>query len=167
MIRMYSNSKSKQDRKLLSEAQQMLNDSKTKVEVLRMRLLRAQSLVSVQSPSRQVEDGKSRMSSPEGRVGMLRYRIDVESRLLKGAKSIMKANPDKKSWQSVSPKSILLHFPYPILSILQAVPYLNCTSVPMPMADRPIFQSIPYPDPSYTNSFHAPVHSPVHFSKYW
>ena len=79
----------------------MLNDSKTKVEVLRMRLLRAQSLVSVQSPSRQVEDGKSR--TPEGRVAMLRYRIDVESRLLKGAKSIMKANPDKKSWQSVSP----------------------------------------------------------------
>jgi len=102
MIRLYSNSKSSKDRKLLSEAQQMLSDSKMKMEVLRMRLLRSQSLVSAQSPSRQVEDGKTRVSSPEDRIALLRYRIDVESRLLQGAKSIMKANPDRKSWQSVS-----------------------------------------------------------------
>ena len=102
MIRLYSNSKSRQDRKLLNEAQQMLGDSKMKMEVLRMRLLRAQSLVSAQSPSRHVEDGKTKVSSPGDRIALLRYRIDVESRLLQGAKSIMKANPDKKSWQSVS-----------------------------------------------------------------
>ena len=147
MIRMYSNSKSKQDRKLLSEAQQMLNDSKTKVEVLRMRLLRAQSLVSVQSPSRQVEDGKSRMSSPEGRVGMLRYRVDVESRLLKGAKSIMKANPDKKSWQSVSPKSILHSTPFSISYTL------NCFNTPI----CPNILIIPVLPCSYLIS-HIPIH---------
>lgn len=41
--------------------------------------------------------------SPEGRVAILRYRIDVESRVMHGAKSIMKANPnDRKMWQTVS-----------------------------------------------------------------
>ena len=94
MIRMYTNSKSRQDRKLLTEAQQMLNDSKTKVEVLKMKILRVRGLVSAQE--KQTEDGK-----PEMRVALLRYRVDVETRLMHGAKSIMKANLDRRSYQSV------------------------------------------------------------------
>lgn len=107
MIQMYSKSKSRQDRKLFSEAQQMLNDSKTKVEVLKMMVMRLKGQVQAQSPDRHVEDRKNRLSTPEGRISMLRYRIDVESRLLQGAKSIMKANPDRKSWQSAN-KSVEL-----------------------------------------------------------
>ena len=46
----------------------------------------------------------SSSQTPEGRIGLLRYRIDVETRLMEGANTIMKvANPnDKKSGQTVS-----------------------------------------------------------------
>lgn len=102
MMRMYSNAKSSKDRKLLSEAQQMYSDSKTKVEVLRMRIMRMQGQqASVTSPDK-LDDplGRNLLSTPEGRVAYLRYRVDVESRLIEGAKKIMKANPDKKAYSS-------------------------------------------------------------------
>lgn len=107
MITMYTNPKSKHERKLLNEAQQMLSDSKTKVEVLRMKIMR----LNVMGSSHKDEEGENERSqkvskptashSPEGRVSMLRYRIDVETRLMQGARSIIKANPKAKSSQSV------------------------------------------------------------------
>ena len=99
MMRMYSNPKSSKDRKLLSEAQQMYSDSKTKVEVLRMKIMRMQNTVT--SPEKGTDD-QMVLSTPEGRTAYLRHRIDVESRLIEGAKKIMKANPDKKAYSSVS-----------------------------------------------------------------
>ncbi len=103
MIHVYSNSKSRKDRQLLSEAQQMLSDSRTKVEVLKMKIMRIKATMAAGSPSRQVDEGgRNRLAMPEWRVRQLKYRIEVESRLLQGAKSIMKANPDRKSWNSVS-----------------------------------------------------------------
>ena len=102
MIRMYTNSKSRKERQLFTEAQQMLSDSKQKVEVLKMKILRIKATMHQGSPNRYVEDGKNRATTPEGRIMLLRYRVDVETRLLQGAKSIMKANPDRKSWLSVS-----------------------------------------------------------------
>lgn len=116
MIHVYSGTKSRTDRKLLTDAQQMFSDSKTKVEVLRMKIMKIKGVASSQpSPDRALESsgegacssGSSRSKaqfsqSPEGRVSVLRYRIDVETRLMQGAKSIMKANPnDKKSGQTV------------------------------------------------------------------
>ena len=114
MILMYSGAKSRHDRKLLTEAQQMFSDSKTKVEVLKMKIMKIKGVVQAQaSPERSLEHSQgtesvSRASknqffqTPEGRLSMLRYRIDVETRLMQGAKSIMKANPaDKKMWQTV------------------------------------------------------------------
>ena len=107
MITMYTNPKSKHERKLLNEAQQMLSDSKTKVEVLKMKIMR----LNVMSSTHKDEEGESERNqkisksaptqTPEGRVSMLRYRIDVESRLMQGARSIIKANPKAKSSQSV------------------------------------------------------------------
>ena len=104
---MYTNPKSKHERKLLNEAQQMLSDSKTKVEVLKMKIMR----LNVMSSTHKDEEGESERNqkisksaptqTPEGRVSMLRYRIDVESRLMQGARSIIKANPKAKSSQSV------------------------------------------------------------------
>lgn len=101
MMRMYSNPKSSKDKKLLSEAQQMLSDSKTKAEVLRMKIMRLKGAQSTSDKSLE-DSGKSFLSTPQGRVSYLRYRIDVESRLIEGAKKIMKANPDKKAYLSVS-----------------------------------------------------------------
>lgn len=109
MIQMYSNAKSRQDRKLLTEAQQMFSDSKTKVEVLKMKIMKIKGVANTQaSPERTLEtsgtgESKQFFHSPEGRVAILRYRIDVETRLMQGANSIMKANPnDKKLLQTVS-----------------------------------------------------------------
>ena len=106
MITMYTNPKSKHERKLLNEAQQMLSDSKTKVEVLRMKIMRLNVMSSSHigdENERSQKVAKSTNSSqlPEGRVSMLRYRIDVETRLMQGARSIIKANPKAKSSQSV------------------------------------------------------------------
>ena len=114
MIQMYSSGKNRHDRKLLIEAQQMFSDSKQKVEVLRMKIMKIKGVANTQaSPERTLEssgtgEAGSRskaqyFQSPEGRLAMLRYRIDVETRLMQGAKSIMKANPtDKKLSQTVS-----------------------------------------------------------------
>lgn len=105
-------SKSRHDRKLLTEAQQMFSDSKMKVEVLKMKIMKIKGVAQATSPERNLEasgTGEASRSktqyfqSPEGRLAILRYRIDVETRLMQGAKSIMKANPaDKKMWQTVS-----------------------------------------------------------------
>ena len=106
MIKVYSGAKSKSDRKLLNDAQQMLNDSRTKVEVLRMSIMKMKALMNAADVEGQNQKSgvKGAMSqTPEARLSLLRYRIDVESRLMQGARSIMKANPnDRKSWQSVS-----------------------------------------------------------------
>lgn len=116
MIQVYSGAKNRQDRKLLTEAQQMFSDSKTKVEVLKMKIMKIKGPQS--TPERTAEstgghEAGSRskaqfFQSPEGRMAILRYRIDVETRLMQGAKSIMKANPnDRKMWQTVSESSAM------------------------------------------------------------
>ena len=114
MITMYTNPKNKHEKKLLNEAQQMLSDSKTKVEVLKMKIMR----LNVINSAHKEEEGETERSqklsksaptqSPDGRIAMLRYRVDVETRLMQGAKSIIKANPKAKSSQSVS-EYILLY----------------------------------------------------------
>ena len=106
MIKVYSRAKSRSDRKMLDDAQQMLNDSRTKVEVLRMSIMKMKAVMNAADAEGQNQKSgvKGAMSqTPETRLSLLRYRVDVESRLMQGAKSIMKANPnDRKSWQSVS-----------------------------------------------------------------
>ena len=111
MIKVYSNAKSRHDRKLLSDAQQVLNDSRTKIEVLRMNIIRLKSVMN----SGETEGSSQRSmgsvpQTPDARIALLRYRVDVETRLMQGARSIMKANPhDKKNWQSVSPAVFCVH----------------------------------------------------------
>ena len=112
MMRMFSNPKTTKDRKLLSEAQQMHSDSKTKIEVIRMRIMRLQGQqASITSPDRAtalVDDplGRRLLSTPEGRIAYLRHRSEVESRLMEGARKIMQANPDKKAYSSVRNRSV-------------------------------------------------------------
>ena len=106
MIRVYTNPKSNKDRKLLSEAQQMYSDSKTKIEVMRMRIMKLQGQqANITSPDKALVGdplGRKLLSTPEGRTAYLKHRIEVETRLIEGAKKIMLANPDKKAYSSVS-----------------------------------------------------------------
>ena len=108
MMRMYANAKSSKEKKLFIEAQQLCSDSKTKIEVLRMRIMRLKGQQQQQPEISKDEQTGNFMSKPEGRVAYLRYRIEVESRLMEGAKKIMKAI-DKKSHSSVSFGSDLLN----------------------------------------------------------
>jgi len=104
MISMYSGGGPSKDKKMLAEAQQMLSDSKTKIEIIRMQILKVQQLAG------HVEDQDDYQSKPEPlspvelRIEELRHHLRIEKavsdgsnnaiKLLKSAKSL-----DKKALQ--------------------------------------------------------------------
>ncbi|EDO43312.1 predicted protein [Nematostella vectensis] len=105
MLAMYANAKSKDKAKLVAEAQQMLEDAKTKMEIIRMAILREQQVATN-------EDGvanKDTAAPGEGllpielRIEDVRHHIDIESRVIQGAKNMMKflqkSGQDKNSLQ--------------------------------------------------------------------
>uniref|UniRef100_A0A672JBH9 protein kinase C n=1 Tax=Salarias fasciatus TaxID=181472 RepID=A0A672JBH9_SALFA len=84
MILMYSNGPSK-DRKLLATAQQMLQDSKTKIEFIRMQILKASQA------SEQSFESNDVMGDPlDLRVEELCHHAKIESAVAEGAKNVMK-----------------------------------------------------------------------------
>uniref|UniRef100_A0A7N6F9E7 protein kinase C n=1 Tax=Anabas testudineus TaxID=64144 RepID=A0A7N6F9E7_ANATE len=84
MILMYSNGSSK-DRKLLATAQQMLQDSKTKIEFIRMQILKAS-----QASELSFENNDPIISPLDLRVEELCHHARIESAVAEGAKNVMK-----------------------------------------------------------------------------
>uniref|UniRef100_A0A4W6FG79 protein kinase C n=1 Tax=Lates calcarifer TaxID=8187 RepID=A0A4W6FG79_LATCA len=88
MIQMYSNGPSK-DRKLLATAQQMLQDSKTKIEFIRMQILKASQANELSFENNDVME-KPIISPLDLRVEELCHHARIESAVAEGAKNVMK-----------------------------------------------------------------------------
>ncbi|XP_033850870.3 serine/threonine-protein kinase N2-like isoform X1 [Acipenser ruthenus] len=90
MIQMYSNGASK-DRKMLSTAQQMLQDSRTKMELIRMQIIKlGQSAGGGKQSVEPDGDGGATVSSLELRVEDLRHHLQIEAAVAEGAKNVVK-----------------------------------------------------------------------------
>lgn len=105
MIQMYSASK---DKKMLAEAQQMLDDSKVKIDFLKMAILRDQQ----QHNAMEYEENHSsktivpKLSRLEHRIEEVRHHIEIESRVIDGLNNMRKLQErqekqDKKQMQEV------------------------------------------------------------------
>ncbi|TNN69847.1 Serine/threonine-protein kinase N2 [Liparis tanakae] len=88
MILMYSNGPSK-DRKMLATAQQMLQDSKTKIEFIRMQILKASQASEMSFENNDMMD-KPIISPLDLRVEELCHHAKIESAVAEGAKNVMK-----------------------------------------------------------------------------
>jgi len=111
MLAMYNAGGSKKkDSKLIAEAQQMLEDSRTKIEIIRMALLREQQqgmptgredsvLTGGASGKENAAPGLG-LSPLELRIEDVRHHIEIESRVIQGAKNMIKflskSGQDKK-----------------------------------------------------------------------
>lgn len=96
------------DKKLLVEAQQMLADSKAKIEFLRLRILKVRQNRQLKQTTEENGDGKQqRMETTlEERVEELLHRLRIEAAVVAGAKNVIRILqnnkvPDKKQLQAV------------------------------------------------------------------
>lgn len=122
MIQSISSGHHGRDKKLLSEAQQMLADSKAKIEFLKLRILKMRQNRQMQrmntdnggvgGGSGGEDTGKA--SSLEERVAEMKHRLCIEAAVVEGAKNVIRTLqnskvPDKKALQEVSGILVFYH----------------------------------------------------------
>ncbi|XP_028981010.2 serine/threonine-protein kinase N2 [Esox lucius] len=84
-------SSSVKDRRMLSTAQQMLQDSRTKIELLRMQIVKVTQAREGQRDNTETAGRPSEtISSLELRVAELRHHLKIESAVAEGAKNVVK-----------------------------------------------------------------------------
>ncbi|XP_060874981.1 serine/threonine-protein kinase N isoform X1 [Metopolophium dirhodum] len=101
MIQSLSNGHSR-DKKLLADAQQMLSDSKLKIEYLRMAILKGKQTKQQKEEMKSNSENKhekseSHLETPlEERVAELRHRLRIEAAVVEGAKNVIRTLQSSK-----------------------------------------------------------------------
>lgn len=113
MIQSILNGHHGRDKKLLAEAEQMLSDSKMKIEYLKLRILKVKQNKQLNNMSD--ENGEARQQQQlettlEDRIEELRHRLRIEAAVVDGAKNVLRilSNKEKDNKKALSEVSQLL-----------------------------------------------------------
>ena len=101
--------KDNKSKKMIAEAEQMLEDSKIKIDAIKMNILREKQndKMDGEAPEQAINSNRASLheKSLEHRVDDIRHHIDIETRVAEGARNMLKhflINSDKKGIQEVS-----------------------------------------------------------------
>ena len=101
--------KDNKSKKMIADAEQMLEDSKIKIDVIKMNILRERQNEknANETPDQALNQNRASLheKSLEHRVDDIRHHIDIETRVAEGARNMLKhflINSDKKGIQEVS-----------------------------------------------------------------